>query len=121
MTVLNELRPGLDEKLYERALVLELLRLGHAVDQQKRFDVRFHEHWIGTLVPDLIVDGLVIVDTKVVTTFTDTHFAKMIGYLNITRLDLALLSNFKFAKLQWKRIANSIHKEVCEIPHTDPF
>jgi GxxExxY protein len=28
MEVLNELKPGLDEKLYERALVIELQRRG---------------------------------------------------------------------------------------------
>jgi len=28
MTVLNALKPGLDEKLYERALVIELHRMG---------------------------------------------------------------------------------------------
>jgi GxxExxY protein len=109
MTVLNELEPGLDEKLYEWALVIALQELGHPVDQQKRFDVFFHGKWVGTLVPDLIVDGLVIVDTKVVTAFVDSHFAKMIGYLTITGLDLALLLNFKYAKLQWKRIAHTSH------------
>jgi hypothetical protein len=30
----------------------------------------------------------------------------MLGYLNITRLEVALLVNFKDAKLQWKRIVN---------------
>jgi hypothetical protein len=28
----------------------------------------------------------------------------MIGYLAIARLKLALLLNFKYAKLQWKRV-----------------
>jgi hypothetical protein len=28
----------------------------------------------------------------------------MIGYLNITSLDLALLINFKNARLEWKRV-----------------
>ncbi len=111
MSVLNELKPGLDEKLYERALVIALRELGHFVDQQKRFDVLFHGNWVGALVPDLIVDGLIVVDTKVVTTFTETHFAKMIGYLTITGLDLALLLNFKFARLQWKRVAFTSRKD----------
>jgi len=39
----------------------------------------------------------VIVDPKVVACFTDTHLAQMLGYLNITGLDLALLLNFKSA------------------------
>ena len=34
MAVLNELGPGLDEKLYERALVIELRKQGHKVDHQ---------------------------------------------------------------------------------------
>ena len=37
MTVLNTLKPGLIEKLYERALVIELEKRGHRVDQQKEF------------------------------------------------------------------------------------
>ena len=86
---------------------------GHEVDQQKRFPVYFREHLIGTLVPDLVVDGLVIADPKVVTTFNETHMAKMIGYLAISKLDVALLLNFKYAKLQWKRIAHTRFSEPC--------
>ena len=104
MRVLNELKPGLDEKIYENALVLELGELGLSVEQQRRFDVHYKGQSVGLLVPDLIVDGQVIVDTKVVTTFNDSHIAQMIGYLAITGMDLGLLINFKNAKLEWKRL-----------------
>ena len=106
MRVLNELRPGLDEKLYERALAIELRSLGHVVEQQKQFNVYYRGQLIGTLIPDMIIDGLVLADAKVVSAFSDTHMAQMIGYLNITNLKLALLLNFKFAKLGWKRVVN---------------
>ena len=33
MAVLNALKPGLDEKLYENALVIELVARGHKVEQ----------------------------------------------------------------------------------------
>jgi len=36
MQVLNALKPGLDEKLYENALVVELVRRGHYVEQQRK-------------------------------------------------------------------------------------
>lgn len=104
MIVLNELKPGLDERLYENALVIELKQLGHTVEQQRQFPVHYKDEYIGTLIPDLIVDGQIIVDPKVVETFNDSHVAQMIGYLAITELELALLLNFKFAKLGWKRI-----------------
>lgn len=106
MKILNTLKPGLEEKLYERALVIELRKRGHRLEQQKEFPVYYDGQHIGTLIPDLIVDELVIVDPKVVTAFNDTHVAQMLGYLNITDLKLALLLNFKYAKLQWKRIVN---------------
>jgi GxxExxY protein len=106
MTVLNTLKPGLDEKLYERALVIELRKRGHAVDPQREFPVQYDGQLIGNLIPDLIVDDVVIADPKVATAFNDTHIAQMIGYLNITGLKLALLLNFKYASLQWKRIVN---------------
>lgn len=104
MEVLNELKPGLDEKLYERAMIIELNRRGHAVAVQTSFPVFYRAELIGNLVPDLIVDNAVIVDPKVVSAFTDTHVAQMIGYLNITGLDLAILLNFKSARLSWKRV-----------------
>jgi GxxExxY protein len=107
MRVLNTLKPGLDEKLYENALVIELRKRAHHVDQQKAFTVFYEGELIGTLVPDIIVDDLVIVDPKVVTAFNDTHLAQMTGYLAITGLQLALLINFKFAQLGWKRVVRS--------------
>ena len=104
MAVLNELKPGLDEKLYENALLIELAAKGHVIEQQREFPVHYRDKFIGKLIPDLIVDGNVIADPKVVTAFNDSHVAQMLGYLNITGLEVALLLNFKEAKLDWKRV-----------------
>jgi GxxExxY protein len=116
MEVLNALKPGLDEKLYERALTIELTHRGHVVSMQRSFPVFYHRELIGNLVPDLIVDNAVIVDPKVVACFTETHVAQMIGYLNITALDLALLINFKNARLEWKRVLRPQQTEECSQP-----
>ena len=104
MKVLDTLKPGLDETLYENALVIELQKQGHRIEQQKAFNVTYDQQTIGKLIPDLIVDEKVIVDPKVVTGFNETHLAQMIGYLNITGLEIALLLNFKNARLDWKRV-----------------
>jgi GxxExxY protein len=104
MLVLNTLKPGLNEKAYENALAIELKKRGHTIDQQRRFDVLYDGQLVDTLVPDLLVDGLVVVDPKVVNAFTETHLAQMMGYLAITEFRLALLINFKFVDLQWKRV-----------------
>ena len=107
MAILNELKPGLDQKLYERALIIELKHQGHVISVQRSFPVSYRGELIGNLIPDLIVDKAVIVDPKAVSCFTETHVAQMIGYLNITCLDLAMLLNFKNARLEWKRVLRS--------------
>ena len=119
MAVLNALKPGLDEKIYENALVLELIARGHKVDQQREFPVHYRGHFIGKLVPDLIVDDKVIVDAKVVTSFNESHFAQMIGYLNITGFDLALLLNFKEARLTCKRVVNERNRVEGSLDRAD--
>lgn len=107
IAVSNTLRPGLDEKVYENALVVELRHLGLKVDQQRQFPVEYRGVRVGTLIPDLIVENLIIVDTKVVTSFHENHFAQMMGYLAITGLDLALLLNFKHTRLEIKRVVST--------------
>jgi GxxExxY protein len=104
MEVLNELKPGLDEKLYERAMVIELRRRGHLVEVQHSFPVFYHDELIGHLAPDLIVDNTLVVDPKVVSAFNEAHIAQMVGYLTISGFELALLLNFKSARLDWKRV-----------------
>src|SRR6266496_81809 len=128
MDVLNELRPGLDDPAAaglrtrkclgteednlptkhtkhpkEKKPVLPVLvcfrvfggqrspLLRRLLDPESRID-QDHEQDTG------------IVDPKVVACFTDTHIAQMLGYLNITGLDLALLLDFKNARLEWKRV-----------------
>ena len=116
MVVLNELKPGLDEKLYERAMMIELKHRGHSISIQASFPVSYRGQLIGNRIPDLIVDDAVIVDLKVVSCFNDTHVAQMIGYLNITHLDLALLINFKNARLDWKRVLPSNEPDEGNAP-----
>lgn len=85
-------------------MVIELRDRGHHVEQQRCFPVVYKANNIGTLVPDMVVDDKVVVDPKVVTAFNDSHIAQMTGYLAITGLRLALLLNFKSARLEWKRV-----------------
>ncbi len=115
MDVLNELKPGLDEKLYERVLVIELRRRGHTVDAQRSYPVFYNS--------DLIVDDTVIVDPKVVSAFNEAHTTQMmIGYLAISQLDLALLLNFKSFRLEWKRIVrqNRLESDPPDL-HAEKF
>ncbi len=114
MAVLNELKPGLDEKLYERALVFELRSAGHVVEVQRSYPVLYRGELIGNLIPDLIVDSAIILDPKVVAAFGENHVSQMIGYLTITGLELAILLNFKNARLEWKRVVRQNGKNSSD-------
>ena len=104
MEVLNTLGPGQDEKIYERALLIELELRGLKAESQRQFPVTYKGHPIGTYIPDLLVENLIVVDPKVVSAFAADHIAQMLGYLHITQMDVGLLLNFKHARLKWKRL-----------------
>ncbi len=107
MEVLNELGPGQDEKIYERALEIEFELRACRVVRQRQYAVTYNGHPIGTFIPDMVVDDVVLVDPKVVTAFNENHIAQMLGYLAVTGLTLGLLLNFKNARLEWKRVVAS--------------
>ena len=92
MEVLNALGPGQDEKVYERALEIELELRGSRVVRQRQYAVTYKGHPIGTFIPDMLIDDLVLVDPKVVTSFNENHIAQMLGYLAVSGLKLAFFS-----------------------------
>jgi GxxExxY protein len=102
--VLNELGHGIHEKPYENALVVELGLREIACEQQTRFNVVYKTVKVGDYVPDLIVAGKIIVDTKVVDRITNNERGQLLNYLRITRLPVGLIFNFRYSKLQWERI-----------------
>lgn len=102
--VLNELGPGLIEKPYENAIVVEFQQRKIPYSQQARFPILYKGVKVGEHVPDLIVFGKIIVDPKVADAITDEHRAIMISYLRITGCRLGLYLNFKRPKLQVERI-----------------
>lgn len=99
------LRNGLVEKIYKNSLCLEFAAQRIAFSQQSEYPVFYRSKIVGKLIPDLIVDDKVVVDTKVVENFTNNHISQILSYLNITGLEVGLLLNFKHSSLGIKRIA----------------
>jgi len=101
---LNELGHGLNEKIYENALTVLFKLNAIAYDQQRIFPVVFRGFEVGEFIPDLIVFGSIIVDTKVIDRITDHERGQMLNYLRITKLRVGLLVNFKNARLEFERV-----------------
>jgi GxxExxY protein len=95
---------GLHEKPYENALAVEFNHREIPFDQQRIFPVIWRDKKIAEFIPDLIVYGKVIVDTKTIDRITDHERGQMLNYLRITRLPVGLIINFKKSKLEWERV-----------------
>ncbi len=102
--VTNTLGHGLLEKPYENALRVEFGSGRIPYEQQPRFPVDYKGVRVGEFVPDLVVFGRVIVDTKVVERLSDSEIGQMMNYLRVTKLRVGLLLNFAHPRLQWKRV-----------------
>lgn len=110
IAVHESLRPGLDEKIYERAMCVEFAEQGIYFEQQPKYEIHYKGRFLGHLAPDLVIENTVIVDAKCVESFNDIHTAQIMGYLNITGLDIGLLLNFKSWPLGKRRIIRPGHK-----------
>ena len=115
--ILNTLGHGLLEKPYENALCVEFGLQAIPFVQQPRFDVVYKTVKIGEYVPDLIVFGFVVVDTKVIDRITDHELGQMLNYLKITGHPVGLILNFKRGRLEWKRVINHFPKDQDKKNH----
>ena len=107
MEVLNTLGHGLNEKVYENALIAELKLRGIQVDQQQRYKVLYKHVVVGEYVPDLLLGKQVIVDTKVIDFISDAEVGQVMDYLRIAKPELGIILNFRRPKLECRRVVLS--------------
>ena len=103
MEVLNTLGHGLLEKPYENALCVEFGLRGIPFKQQPCYEVIYKGVKIGEFIPDLVVYGQIIVDTKVIDKIGAVEEGQILNCLKITGLQVGLILNFRRAKLEWER------------------
>jgi GxxExxY protein len=104
----RHLGPGLLESVYETCLAYELERLGLNVERQKALPVVYKQiHLEQGYRLDLLVDGKVVVELKVVETVTPVHKAQVLSYLKLSGYPIGLLLNFNV-----KLLKDGIHRFV---------
>ncbi len=112
MMVHRALGPGLDEKIYENALCLELAAQSIEFTQQERFPVSYRNQLVGTLITDLMVKNKVVIEAKAASAINEFHISQILSYLSITGLQVGLILNFRTPSLTLKRVANIYLKSV---------
>ena len=100
----GELGYGFLERVYERALQVELIRRGSIAEIEKRVQVHYKDVVVGDYDSDLIVDGCVLVELKVAPQYDRRDEAQLLNVLKATGLKVGLLVNFGRTKVEYKRL-----------------
>lgn len=104
MRVSTALGPGLLEKPYENALVVEFEEAGIPYEQQKRIPIFYKDKQAGDYHPDLIAFGKIIIETKSIARVNDIERAQTLNYTRLAKLKAGLILNFQKSKLEWERL-----------------
>ena len=98
------LGPGFLEKVYRRALLVELERNGLPAENEKRIRIFYEGVLVGTHRLDLVASETVVIELKTVERLTRHHYAQLRSYLNAAGLRVGLLVNFALAKADFRRV-----------------
>jgi GxxExxY protein len=102
--VSNTLGAGFFEKVYEKALCVELDKVGLDYVCQRPVSVKYKDFLVGEYIADIIVEGQLLLELKALSTLCREHEAQLINYLKATGLSVGLLLNFGRPKLGIKRM-----------------
>ncbi|MGJ8640718.1 MAG: GxxExxY protein [Opitutaceae bacterium] len=93
--------PGLIESIYEKSLQHELHLRNVEVRRQVKLQLTYKDLKLDDdYALDLIVDGTVIVELKVVKELAPIHEAQMMTYMKLTDCKVGLLINFNVIRLK---------------------
>ncbi len=102
--VFRELGAGFLEKVYERALILELNKSGLRTTSQVPVKVYYKGEEVGDYFPDIIVEKRVIIELKAQEKLHPLTEAQLLNYLKATDIKVGLLVNFTYPKATIKRM-----------------
>lgn len=106
--VSNTLGAGFLEKVYERALLTELVIRGLRATTQASFKVIYKGHCVGEYAADILVEDALLVELKCVERLGNEHTAQCLNYLRASGLTICLLINLQKPKVEWRRVVFGI-------------
>ena len=100
----GQLGYGFLERVYQRALQVELSRRGFSAEIEKRIQVKYKGIIVGEYDADLIVADSVVVEIKINAQYDKRDEAQLLNELKATGLKAELLLNFGRMKVDYKRL-----------------
>lgn len=100
----NTLGYGFLERVYQRAMQVELQSRGIEVELEPLIKVRFKGVIVGDYAADLLVARQIIVELKADAVYQSLHEAQLLNELRGTGIRLGFLINFGREKVEYKRM-----------------
>ncbi|MDD5569526.1 MAG: GxxExxY protein [Bacteroidales bacterium] len=100
--VYNSLGYGFLEKVYENAMLIELIKLNLNAVKQSPAKIYYDDVLVGDYFADIVVENKVILELKAIENLCPEHEVQLVNYLKATEIEVGLLLNFG-KKPQYKR------------------
>jgi GxxExxY protein len=104
--------PGLLESVYKACMMIELQDAGLKIDSARRVPLVYRNVLLDhVFCPDIVINGIVVLELKAVAAVTGVHIAQVITYLKLTGLPIGLLMNFNVPLLK-RGVRRIAHPEL---------
>jgi len=104
--VYNNLGGGHKESIYQKALALELEKLGISFEREKSLTINYDNVKVGIYRPDFVVNNNIIIEVKAVDFMSKDYEIQLFNYLKSTKFPLGFLINFGPRKVEIRRRVN---------------
>lgn len=92
--VYNTLGYGFLERVYQKAMIIELIKMGFDCKEEYPIKVDYEGIRVGDYRADIIVENKVIIENKAAENLCEEHEYQLINYLKATEIEIGLLLNF---------------------------
>ncbi len=120
MKVHSVLGNGFQEVIYQRAMAIEMRKMGLNFSREMEMPIYYEGEEIGTRRVDFFAEGKIMVELKAIIELNDSNLNQCRNYLEAYTLPVGVLLNFGSKSLQYKRIYNSKHSEAKDALKTNP-
>ena len=95
---------GFLEKVYQKALLIELRKRGLKAQSEVPIQVQYKGELVGDYFADIVVEDRIILELKAIEKLQKVHEAQLLNYLKATGMHVGLLINFTHPKAEIKRM-----------------
>ena len=111
MEVHKTLGPGFQEKIYQRALAIEMDLQGLSFIQEYENVVLYKTEFVGKRRSDFLVESEISVELKALKATDDGDLNQAINYLEVYNIEVGMLINFGAKSLEYRRLINAKFKK----------